>query len=308
MMQVNIGGLHPGTAWSYSNLHGDEVVTADNTGTRSAGHASYDPFGQPIDPATGSIGTTTADDAVPDTSNGNQADNGWVGSHQKLYEHLGTVATVEMGARQYVAALGRFLSVDPVAGGNSNAYNYPNDPINGFDLSGRWSWGDTFAVVGMVLLAAAAIVLTATLVGSVGDVPIAVAEAGLGAEIAADVAVDGAVEVAADGAEGAVEESATFARSSYARLSSSTRSSVPKENPNCSYCGKPADTIDHIKSLKSDWESGGSRDDFQVRSARINNPKNLNSACRACNSSKAARDIGVGPGQWRPQLWGLRRF
>lgn len=41
-----------------------------------------------------------------------------------------------MGARQYVPLLGPFLSVDPVAGGNSNDYNYPNDRINFSDLGG----------------------------------------------------------------------------------------------------------------------------------------------------------------------------
>jgi hypothetical protein len=52
-MLVNVGS--PGTRWSYPNLHGDEIVSADNAGVRGAGHASYDPFGEPIDPATGNI-------------------------------------------------------------------------------------------------------------------------------------------------------------------------------------------------------------------------------------------------------------
>jgi RHS repeat-associated protein len=58
----------------------------------------------------------------------------------KGLEHASGVGQViEMGVRMYQPVLGRFLAVDPVAGGNANDYIYPADPINAFDLDGRES-------------------------------------------------------------------------------------------------------------------------------------------------------------------------
>ncbi|WP_148234285.1 RHS repeat-associated core domain-containing protein [Cellulomonas flavigena] len=149
-----------GARWSYPNVHGDLVVTTEAAGARIGARASYDPFGQPIDPVTGRIGTTAADDAVPDTLPGD-GDNAWVGQHQKLYEHAGPLAAIEMGARVYLPGLGRFLSVDPVEGGVDNAYAYPADPINMFDLDGEAAIA--IPVIAVVLLLAVALAATVVL-------------------------------------------------------------------------------------------------------------------------------------------------
>ena|GEM_PF-1215815 len=114
-----------------TNLHGDITATIPDVTGAAATDSTTDPteFGVPRNPAAA------------------QARYGWVGGKRRSSDDLADL--VLMGVRLYNPATGRFLSVDPVPGGNANAYTYPLNPVDGFDLSGRfWHPHIPFSKVG----------------------------------------------------------------------------------------------------------------------------------------------------------------
>ena len=114
-----------------ATLHGDNVtnitIPASQTETipttTIGAWSDYTEYGTPRD--------ATATNAVAGT-----AGYGWLGAEERSTTTESADLTL-MGDRLYNPATGRFTALDPVSGGNLNAYTYPLDPVGQRDLSGR---------------------------------------------------------------------------------------------------------------------------------------------------------------------------
>ncbi|MGW0882103.1 DNRLRE domain-containing protein [Streptomyces sp. NPDC002671] len=103
-----------------TNMHGDVTVQLPLDTAVAPTVQSYDEYGNRL---AGTASTTY----------------GWLGGAQRDSSTLSGVTL--MGVRLYDSTSGRFLQVDPVAGGNDNSYEYcRGNPVGCTDISGAYSY------------------------------------------------------------------------------------------------------------------------------------------------------------------------
>jgi RHS repeat-associated protein len=111
------------------------ATTSDNSSATSVTYQLTDQQGNVIattPPSEGQVSAVSNDPYGTDLWGTNRYE--WLGGDQRDGSSLGGI--VLMGARGYAPEIGRFLSVDPVLGGNDNPYVYPSDPIVNSDTNG----------------------------------------------------------------------------------------------------------------------------------------------------------------------------
>lgn len=117
---------------SVVDLRGDQVAQIDMLASgQTNGLTNWtntDEYGNSLD--TSSVGKTPSNPTGVSAGLG----YGWLGGKQRATDTTGLLL---MGERVYNPGTGSFASTDPVPGGNTTSYAYPQDPVNQFDLTGE---------------------------------------------------------------------------------------------------------------------------------------------------------------------------
>ncbi len=147
IVTIKSNGVSAGaTTYSLPNTHGDVFATVDADGLLKTTHMSG-PFGEALQNQESAINTAEG--------------TAWnyLGQYQRLTDTSASSISggvIQMGARVYIPALGRFLNVDPEEGGVDNSYVYPLDPVNKNDLDGKLLFVPIAIFVGRMIVQHAA--------------------------------------------------------------------------------------------------------------------------------------------------------